>query len=114
MKCGNNLIYREGGAGTEDYNKDNHTLYILNTSYDYGSDEEISIETALDENFNQYDMIYRNGNTSIAAILQLVLSMDYSIILMNRYRQEKQLTDVKEDAMKKAFINMYINANMMI
>lgn len=89
-------------------------MYILNTSYDYGSDEEISIETALDENFNQYDMIYRNGNTSIAAILQLVLSMDYSIILMNRYRQEKQLTDVKEDAMKKAFINMYINANMMI
>ena len=28
---------------------------------------------------------------SIAAILQLVLSIDYSIILMNRYRQEKSL-----------------------
>lgn len=152
---------------SEDYNKDNHTLYILNTSYAYGSDEEISIETALDENFNQYDMIYRNGDTSIgalptwiiclafailmiilfimcnswiepflflvtigvaivinmgtnivmgsvsnitfsiAAILQLVLSMDYSIILMNRYRQEKQLTDVKEDAMKKALVHAF-------
>ena len=30
---------------------------------------------------------------SIAAILQLVLSIDYSIILMNRYRQEKALGD---------------------
>ena len=30
---------------------------------------------------------------SIAAILQLVLSIDYSIILMNRYRQEKTLGD---------------------
>lgn len=30
---------------------------------------------------------------SIAAILQLVLSIDYSIILMNRYRQEKSLGD---------------------
>ena len=30
---------------------------------------------------------------SIAAILQLVLSIDYSIILMNRYRQEKLLGD---------------------
>lgn len=152
---------------SEDYNKDNHTLYILNTSYAYGSDEEISIETALDENFNQYDMIYQNGDTSfgalpawiiclafailmiilfimcnswiepflflvtigvaivinmgtnivmgsisnitfsISAILQLVLSMDYSIILMNRYRQEKQLTDVKEDAMKKALVHAF-------
>ena len=27
---------------------------------------------------------------SMAAVLQLVLSMDYSVILMNRYRQEKQ------------------------
>ena len=30
---------------------------------------------------------------SIAGILQLVLSIDYSIILMNRYRQEKALGD---------------------
>ena len=30
---------------------------------------------------------------SIAAILQLVLSIDYSIILMNRYRQEKSLAN---------------------
>ncbi len=38
----------------------------------------------------------------ISAILQLVLSMDYSIILMNRYRQELQKTDDKNDAMTSA------------
>ena len=32
----------------------------------------------------------------IAALLQLVLSMDYSIILMNRYRQELALEDVSQ------------------
>lgn len=154
-------------ADSEDYNKDNHTLYVLNTSYAYGSDEEVSIEAALDESFKQYDLVYRNGDTgigalptwiiclafailmiilfimcnswiepflflatigaaivinmgtnivmgtisnitfSIAAILQLVLSMDYSIILMNRYRQEKKLTEVKEDAMKKALVHAF-------
>ncbi|MBQ3151513.1 MAG: MMPL family transporter [Clostridia bacterium] len=39
---------------------------------------------------------------SIASILQLVLSMDYSIILINRYRQEKEKQDDKVSAMKKA------------
>ena len=44
---------------------------------------------------------------SIAAILQLVLSIDYSIILMNRYRQEKSLgngdnTTSMINALKKA------------
>lgn len=39
---------------------------------------------------------------SIAAILQLVLSMDYSIMLINRYRQEKQGTENKSEAMKNA------------
>ncbi|MFV0400035.1 MAG: MMPL family transporter [Oscillospiraceae bacterium] len=40
--------------------------------------------------------------SSIAAILQMVLSMDYSIILLNRYRQEIDKTDSKYDAMKNA------------
>ena len=44
---------------------------------------------------------------SIAAILQLVLSIDYSIILMNRYRQEKSLGNgdnitAMANALKKA------------
>lgn len=43
-----------------------------------------------------------NTTFSIAAILQLILSMDYSIILMNRYRQEQPNYDDKRDAMKAA------------
>lgn len=44
---------------------------------------------------------------SIASILQVVLSMDYSIILMNRYRQEKKLVPDKYEAMKKAVANSF-------
>lgn len=43
-----------------------------------------------------------NLTNSIVPILQLVLSMDYSIILMNRYTQEKALCDSNTDAMKNA------------
>ena len=42
---------------------------------------------------------------SISAILQLCLSMDYSIILSNRYRQEKMISGNKVEAMKKALKN---------
>ena len=42
---------------------------------------------------------------SIVAILQLVLSIDYSIILMNRYRQEKPVVSSNEEAMSKAVRN---------
>lgn len=45
--------------------------------------------------------------SSIAAILQLVLSMDYSIILMNRYRQERKLTEDKKSVMKNALSNSF-------
>ena len=44
---------------------------------------------------------------SISAILQVVLSMDYSIILMNRYRQERKRTDDKIVAMKYALENSF-------
>lgn len=43
-----------------------------------------------------------NITFSIAAILQLVLSMDYSIMVMNRYRQERAADDDKASAMKRA------------
>ncbi|MCQ2297660.1 MAG: MMPL family transporter [Bacteroidales bacterium] len=39
---------------------------------------------------------------SLAAILQLVLSMDYSIILINRFRQERSNALTSLDAMQKA------------
>lgn len=48
-----------------------------------------------------------NVTFAIAAILQLVLSMDYSIILMNRYRQELPEHASREEAMKSAVVNAF-------
>ncbi len=45
---------------------------------------------------------------AIAAILQVCLSMDYSIMLMNRYRQEKKISNNKFEAMKNAIINAFV------
>ena len=44
---------------------------------------------------------------AIAALLQLVLSMDYSIILMSRFRQELALDGDKPAAMKRAVANAF-------
>ncbi len=150
-------------AGSEDYNKDDYTKFVVNTSFNYGSPEELAIEDTIKKSFASYDMELVNDSASsvelpwtvigaalvilfailfimsgswfepilfiiaigfavvmnmgtnivlgsvsqitmsIAAILQLVLSMDYSIILMNRYRQEKENYDDNEEAMKIAW-----------
>lgn len=42
------------------------------------------------------------NTSSIAAIIQLAVSVDYSIFLLHRYREEKQKHSNKEDAMVKA------------
>ncbi|MFH1513173.1 MAG: MMPL family transporter [Bacillota bacterium] len=42
---------------------------------------------------------------SIASILQICLSIDYSVMLLSRYRQEKELGGIKQDAMKRALYN---------
>lgn len=149
-------------AGSEDYNKDNHTLFVVNSRYDYDTDEEHAIEAAIEEGFPGYTMAYENNDVpatelplwvvvlaltlaviillvmsdswldpvlflvtigvavvlnmgtnilfpyvdemtaTVGPILQLVLSMDYSIILMNRYRQEKVTHSDKVSAMKTA------------
>lgn len=39
---------------------------------------------------------------TMCAVLQMILSMDYSIILMNRYRQERLVSSDKAAAMKEA------------
>ena len=44
---------------------------------------------------------------SICSIMQVVLSMDYSIIIMNRYRQEKLTAPDKYTAMKIALKNAF-------
>lgn len=43
-----------------------------------------------------------NTTASIASILQLVLSMDYSIMLIDRYRQDRLVHPDKEEAMRNA------------
>lgn len=44
---------------------------------------------------------------SISAILQMALSMDYSIMLMNRYTQEREKSKDNKEAMKKALVNAF-------
>jgi predicted RND superfamily exporter protein len=158
------LTYR---ADDPDYNKDNYTLFVITTEYDYGTDEEKSIELALSKDFSNYDMQFNNNDipsgkaplgliasalalmviilfimsdswfepiifmvtigvavvinlgtnimfpytseltASIAPVIQLALTMDYSIILVSRYRQEKQLYTDKKAAMKAALTNSF-------
>lgn len=69
-------------AESGDYNKENHTLYVLNTSYAYGSDEETSIETALEENFGQYDMNWQNGDSSIGALPAWIICVAFAILMI--------------------------------
>lgn len=162
-----NVTSVEYDAESIDYNKDKYTLYIVSTSFDYGSAEEKAIETTIKNQFAQYTMESKNDEAnsnpltielvifalsllfailflmcyswiepflfiitigfaviinmgtniflgsisnvtaSVAAILQLVLSMDYSIILMNRYRQELEVQDTRENAMKVAIVNAF-------
>lgn len=146
-----------------DYHSGEHTLYILHTTFDYGSPQEQTIKAELNSQFSDRQMIYRDDNPSptselplwiiiiavlllmlilfamcaswlepivflvaiataillnlgtniirgsiadttfaIGAILQLVLSMDYSIIVANAYRQERAKAQSTTDAMKHA------------
>ena len=48
-----------------------------------------------------------NITSSISAILQMALSMDYSIMLINRYRQEREKEPNKIQAMKNALYNAF-------
>ncbi len=150
-----------------DYNKDNYTLFTVTMDCGYGGEEEAAIEAAFEQRFADYDVVWRNGDTSlpdvpvwimlvavaillvilfimcgswiepilflavigiaiginmgtnivlgsvssitfsIASILQLVLSMDYSIILINRYRQEKAQVANPVEAMKSALLHAF-------
>jgi len=153
------VVYDKDSA---EYNRDNHTLFVVNSRYDYRTLEELAIEAAIEEGFSEYSMVYRNNDlpssdlpleliafalvialiiltvmshswieplllfisvciavvinfgtnavlpyidemtATVGPVLQMVLSMDYSIILTNRYRREKPLHSNKIDAMKAA------------
>ncbi len=159
-----NIETVEFQAGSEYYNKDNHTLFVATSSYDYDSKEFEQIkDTIKTDILSGYDVFYATDKTpkaglpiyivagavailmvilflmtdswiepflflisiglsilinmgtnmflpsvsltthSITAILQLVLAMDYSIILSNRYRQaRKKIQDDAATAMRQA------------
>ena len=150
---------------TENYNKDNYTLYVINVDDTEDSKIASDVYNEIKERYNENYKIYTSGKiadrnnpvlpteivvlavvcamiiliimcesytepflfltsiliavllnngtniifgtisnitSSISAILQMALSMDYSIMLMNRYDQEKQTEPDKVKAMKNA------------
>ena len=154
-------------ADHPDYNRDDHTLYVVSTDAGYKSAEMKAIKKALDHDFADYEMAWHDddvgipevpawillsgvaaillillfmcgswiepflflagigfaviinqgtnifqGNVStvtasMSAILQLVLSMDYSIILSNRFKQERANNNDIAASMKTAVINSF-------
>jgi len=67
----------------------------------------IGIAVFINKGTNIFFPSVSNITNSIVAILQLALSMDYSIMLSNRYEQEKQTHKNKEDAMKEALFHSF-------
>ncbi|MBQ2677612.1 MAG: MMPL family transporter, partial [Firmicutes bacterium] len=64
----------------------------------------ITIGLAILINMGTYVLFPSISNTTfgIVAILQLALSIDYSIMLLNRYRQQRQIIPDKKEAMEQA------------
>ncbi len=154
---------------TEDYNKDNYTLYVITVDDKFDSELASDVYDNITEKYKDYT-IYTSGDVSesnktvlpfwivalavacalvillimcesfvepflfltsilmavvlnkgtniifptvsnitesITAILQMALSMDYSIMLMNRYDQEKQAEKDKVKAMKNALYKAF-------
>lgn len=158
-----NVLYDENSA---DYNKENYTLYVIETKYQSISKTQELLDNIVKDYKHDYKLYsyYNNSEDnlldflipiavviviiilfimstslievllilanigiaivlnmgtniifssisdmtfSIAAVLQLVLSIDYSIILVNRYKQERINTDSPIEAMKKALYNAF-------
>ena len=157
------VLYDENSA---DYNKENYTLYVIETKYQSISKTQELLDSIVKDYKHDYKLYsyYNNSEDnlldflipiavviviiilfimstslievllilanigiaivlnmgtniifssisdmtfSIAAVLQLVLSIDYSIILVNRYKQERINTDSPIEAMKKALYNAF-------
>ena len=149
-----------------DFNRDNHTLYVISTPLAAGSQEEDGLKQTIEEIAAGHDYLLEQNDEkvvltprlaiiavllvvviltlmseswfepilflfvigvsivlnmgtnifkptvsettfSIASILQLVLSMDYSIILSSRYRQELRRTQSRREAMQHALVNAF-------
>ncbi|MBR3018318.1 MAG: MMPL family transporter [Clostridia bacterium] len=67
----------------------------------------IGIAVIINEGTNVFMGQISYVTSSMAAVLQLVLSIDYSVMLMNRYRQEKTAGLEKREAMAAAIRNCF-------
>ncbi|MGN0165608.1 MAG: MMPL family transporter [Lachnospiraceae bacterium] len=67
----------------------------------------IGIAIVINMGTNAFLPSISDTSNSVVAIMQLVLSMDYSIILMNRYTQEKENCPDNLTAMKHAIANAF-------
>ncbi|MGN1137152.1 MAG: efflux RND transporter permease subunit [Oscillospiraceae bacterium] len=67
----------------------------------------IAVAVVINMGTNAFLPSIADTTNSVVAILQLVLSMDYSIILMNRYIQEKETAADNITAMKNAVANAF-------
>lgn len=67
----------------------------------------IGIAIVINSGTNFFLGTVSNVTSMISALLQLVLSMDYSIILMNRYRQELEHTTDRGKAMSSALTHAF-------
>lgn len=67
----------------------------------------IGIAVFINKGTNKMFQSVSNITDSITAILQLALSMDYSIMLSNRYKQERKIESDKLKAMKSALYDSF-------
>ena len=67
---------------SEDYQKDPYTLYVVNTAYDYETEEESSIEKAIQDEFASYQMIFRNGDTAASSIPAWIIAVAIVILMV--------------------------------
>lgn len=162
-----NVLAVNYDSESREYNKDDYTLFKVETEYDVDSKEEIAIRKAIENRYASDNVIVRNDAASsssvstgliagigiavlvillvmsyswiepllyaliiaiavvmnmgtnallgsvsqitnlLAIILQVVFTIDYSIMLMNRYRDERKLTDSKTEAMSGAFAKAF-------
>ena len=53
------------------------------------------------------DSFQRTGNDGVTVVLQLGVTMDYSIFLIDRYHEEKPLHATREEAMAAAVVKSF-------
>ena len=69
-------------SGSSKYNKDNHTLFIVYTDYAYNSEEELSIEEAIEDRFGYMDMLWKTSNVGEGELPASTVILAMSLLLV--------------------------------